>query len=89
MKKNKHEVQTIFVVLLLDFLGSFKPKANLYFKEYEGVMHADEIENAYNVFYKECKTEQRVSNLEFYSYSSQIHLLRLWRYGLCLHHHQQ
>lgn len=59
LKKNKHEVQTIFVVLLLDFLGSFKPKANLYFKEYEGVMHADGIEKAYNVFYKECKTEQR------------------------------
>lgn len=53
--------QVFFGVTLLDYLESFKPIARVYLMEYHGERRADQMEAAYNQFYRECKqTHQRL-----------------------------
>lgn len=59
LKKKKKPIQVVFAVVLLDFLADFKPKANVYLMNYEGVQEPEKMEEAYNVFYKSCKQAQR------------------------------
>lgn len=47
--------QVFFGVTLLDYLESFKPIARVYLMEYHGDRRADQMEEAYNLFYIECK----------------------------------
>ena len=51
--------QVFFGVTLLDYLESFKPIARVYLTEYHGERRADQMEEAYNQFYKECKQQQQ------------------------------
>lgn len=59
LKKNKKTIQVVFAVVLLDFLASFKPKANVYLMDYVGEQDPLKMEEAYNLFYKSCKRTQR------------------------------
>lgn len=59
LQKKKKEVQIIFAVTLIDYLDSFKPKANFYYEEYTGDESVEALENAYNLFYKQCKVKQQ------------------------------
>ncbi|MES2446067.1 MAG: 1-acyl-sn-glycerol-3-phosphate acyltransferase [Bacteroidota bacterium] len=59
LKKNKHEIQVVFAVMLLDFLADFKPKAYIYFMEYVGEQNPEEMEVTYNQFYTICKQKQK------------------------------
>lgn len=59
LKKNKQPIQVVFAVVLLDFLNSFKPKANVYLMDYSGAQEPLAMEEAYNAFYKSCKQTQR------------------------------
>lgn len=59
LKKNKHEIQVVFAVMLLDFLADFKPKAYIYFMDYTGKQIPEKMEEAYNVFYTKCKLAQK------------------------------
>ena len=47
--------QVFFGVTLLDYLESFKPVARVYLTEYHGERQTDQMEKAYNIFYRECK----------------------------------
>lgn len=49
--------QVFFGVTLLDYLESFKPIARIYLTEYDGERRADKMEEAYNLFYTECKQQ--------------------------------
>lgn len=60
LKKSKDvPFQIILGVTLLDYLDSFKPHARVYLTEYEGVHALNEIEDAYNQFYQQCKINQQ------------------------------
>lgn len=59
LKKKQQPIQVVFAVVLLDFLASFKPKANVYLTTYDGVQNPKELEAAYNAFYQSCKQAQR------------------------------
>ena len=59
LKKNTHPIQVVFAVVLIDFLASFKPKANVYLMEYSGAPDSEEMASAYDHFYKICKTKQQ------------------------------
>ncbi len=55
--------QVFFGVTLLDYLESFKPIARVYLMEYTGERTTEQMEEAYNQFYSECKqTHQRFYN---------------------------
>ena len=55
--------QVFFGVTLIDYLESFKPIARVYLTEYHGERKADQMEEAYNLFYAECKQKhQRLYN---------------------------
>lgn len=51
--------QIFFGVTLLDYLENFKPVARVYLKEYNGERQIDQMEEAYNQFYLECKQNQQ------------------------------
>ncbi len=51
--------QVFFGVTLLDYLDSFKPTARVYLMEYHGERRQEKMEEAYNLFYAECKREQQ------------------------------
>lgn len=51
--------QIFFGVTLLDYLENFKPVARVYLKEYQGERQVDQMEEAYNQFYFECKQQQQ------------------------------
>lgn len=51
--------QVFFGVTLLDYLESFKPVARVYLTEYHGERRSDQMEEAYNLFYNECKQKQQ------------------------------
>ncbi|POY37895.1 hypothetical protein C3K47_05035 [Solitalea longa] len=59
--KRTHSIpfQIFFGVTLLDYLENFKPVARVYLKEYQGGRHVDQMEEAYNQFYLECKQNQQ------------------------------
>ncbi|MNS95715.1 hypothetical protein D3C72_1299840 [compost metagenome] len=59
--KRTHTIpfQVFFGVTLLDYLESFKPVARVYLKEYQGERQVDQMEEAYNQFYFECKQKQQ------------------------------
>ncbi|TKC05487.1 hypothetical protein FA048_17310 [Pedobacter polaris] len=59
LKKKKAPVQVVFAVMLLDFLADFKPKASIYFMDYTGEQIPEKMEEAYNVFYTNCKLAQK------------------------------
>ncbi|RZK13083.1 MAG: hypothetical protein EOO46_00710 [Flavobacterium sp.] len=55
--------QVFFGVTLLDYLENYKPIARIYLTEYHGERQIDVMEEAYNVFYSECKQKhQRLYN---------------------------
>ncbi len=55
--------QVFFGVTLLDYLESFKPIARVYLTEYHGERSTEQMEEAYNLFYSECKHKhQRLYN---------------------------
>ena len=55
--------QVFFGVTLLDYLENFKPVARVYLTEYHGERHSKQMEEAYNLFYTECKQQhQRLYN---------------------------
>ena len=63
--KRSHAIpfQVFFGVTLLDYLESFKPVARVYLTEYHGERSSDQMEEAYNLFYMECKQKhQRLCN---------------------------
>lgn len=51
--------QVFFGVTLLDYLESYKPIARVYLTEYHGERQVDQMEEAYNIFYTECKQKQQ------------------------------
>lgn len=51
--------QVFFGVTLLDYLESFKPIARVYLMEYNGERQVDKMEEAYNLFYSECKQKHQ------------------------------
>ncbi|MES2418154.1 MAG: 1-acyl-sn-glycerol-3-phosphate acyltransferase [Bacteroidota bacterium] len=59
--KRTHTIpfQVFFGVTLLDYLESFKPVARVYLTEYHGERQANQMEEAYNQFYIECKQQQQ------------------------------
>ncbi len=59
--KRTHAIpfQIFFGVTLLDYLENFKPVARVYLKEYRGERQVDQLEEAYNQFYIECKQKQQ------------------------------
>ena len=59
--KRTHTIpfQIFFGVTLLDYLENFKPVARVYLKEYQGERLVDQMEEAYNQFYFECKQKQQ------------------------------
>ncbi|MCO4294237.1 hypothetical protein NF867_15355 [Solitalea sp. MAHUQ-68] len=59
--KRTHAIpfQIFFGVTLLDYLENFKPVARVYLKEYKGERQVDQMEEAYNQFYFECKQKQQ------------------------------
>lgn len=59
--KRTHAIpfQIFFGVTLLDYLENFKPVARVYLKEYQGIRQVDQLEEAYNQFYFECKQKQQ------------------------------
>lgn len=59
LQKKEKDLQIILAVTLIDYLDSFKPKANFYFEEYIGEENINSIEKAYNLFYKRCKIQQQ------------------------------
>ncbi|WP_460693234.1 1-acyl-sn-glycerol-3-phosphate acyltransferase [Mucilaginibacter puniceus] len=62
-RSNSVPFQVFFGVTLLDYLESFKPIARTYLTEYHGERRTDQMEEAYNLFYIECKQKhQRLYN---------------------------
>jgi len=60
LKKSKDvPFQTVFGVVLLDYLDGFKPHARVYLEEYSGERDLLEMERAYNDFYRRCKVKQQ------------------------------
>ncbi len=51
--------QVFFGVTLLDYLENFKPVARIYLTEYHGERRSDQMEEAYNQFYTECKQKHQ------------------------------
>ena len=51
--------QVFFGVTLLDYLESFKPIARVYLTEYHGERQSNKMEEAYNVFYTDCKRKHQ------------------------------
>ena len=51
--------QVFFGVTLFDYLESYKPKASIYLTEYHGERKVDQMEDAYNIFYSECKQKHQ------------------------------
>ncbi len=51
--------QVFFGVTLLDYLENFKPVARVYLTEYHGERQSDQMEEAYNLFYTECKQKHQ------------------------------
>src|SRR5690606_20289595 len=58
-KSNDVPFQTVFGVVLLDYLDGFKPHARVYLEEYTGERDIREMEIAYNEFYRRCKVKQQ------------------------------
>jgi len=58
-RTNTLPFQIFFGVTLLDYLENFKPVARVYLKEYQGERQVDQMEEAYNQFYFECKQQQQ------------------------------
>ncbi|RYF26001.1 MAG: hypothetical protein EOO42_02590 [Flavobacteriales bacterium] len=58
-RSNTTPYQVFFGVTLLDYLENFKPVARVYLTEYKGERKTIEMENAYNVFFMECKQEHQ------------------------------
>ncbi len=51
--------QIFFGVTLLDYLENFKPVARVYLTEYKGERQVNQMEEAYNQFYLQCKQKQQ------------------------------
>lgn len=58
-KSRQSSFQIFFGVTLLDYLDSFKPHARVYLEEYTGSHELKEMEEAYNLFYRNCKIKQQ------------------------------
>lgn len=60
LKKAEHTpFQVFFGVTLLDYLDGFKPHARVYLQEFKGFYGLQQMEEAYNLFYQQCKVAQQ------------------------------